>query len=297
MSREKLLMQPDTFLEKQIFYLITLDKKEEFSYRLNQGASDMADLTGVNYIWDAPAERVVEEQISVINNAVKNGADLIMLQALDAVGLSGAIEEAKASGVRIIYVDSPAVEEAIVTLATDNYNAGQMAGQLMINELESEGIFTGSIGIIEGLPETVTRTNRKLGFRNVLEQDGRYKLLETQYAQGNPTDIQNAVEAVINENSDLVGLFATYEVATTGMGYALMNSDKPIIGIGFDITDIIRDMLDNDILKATLAQNPYTMGYLGMAEAIAALTGNQTGPNYINTGVSIVTKYMRKIVL
>lgn len=297
MNREKLLMYPDEFLEKQIFYLITLDKREEFSYRLNEGASDMAALTGINYVWDAPAERVIEEQISVINNAVQKGADLIMLQALDPVRISGAVEEAKARGVKIIYVDSPAVEEAIVTLATDNYNAGQIAGELMINQLESQGIFTGSIGIIEGIPETVTRTNRKLGFRNVLEQDGRYKLLDTRYAQGNPTDIQNAVTAIINENPDLVGLFATYEVATTGMGYALMDNNRPIIGIGFDITDIIRDMLNNDVLNATLAQNPYTMGYLGMAEAIAALTGNETGPNYINTGVSIVTKYMRRIII
>jgi ribose transport system substrate-binding protein len=40
----------------------------------------------------------------------------------------------------------------------------------------------------------------------------------------------------------------------------------------------------------TIAQNPYTMGYLGMAEALAALKGYDTGPQFINTGVSIITK-------
>lgn len=297
MNTNNLLLNPDPFLQRQRVFLVTLDKLEEFSYRINEGASDMARLTGITYIWDAPVERVVEQQISVINNAVANGADLIMIQALDPIRVSGAVEAAKARGVRIIYVDSPAVESAIVTLATDNYNAGQTAGQLMINELELAGIITGDIGIVEGIPEMVTRLNRQLGFRDVIKRDGRYQLLDTRYAQGNPVALQNEIVAVINENPSLVGLFTTYEVSTTALGYALMGITKPIIGIGFDLTDIIRDMLNNEVLRATLVQNPYTMGYLGMAQAIAALTGKDTGPNFINTGVSIVTRYMRRIVI
>jgi len=274
----------------QRIYLITLDKIEEFSFRINEGASDMARMAGINYIWDAPGERVVEQQINVINNAVINGADLIMLVAMDPIRISNAVQDAKARGVKIIYIDSPAVEEAIVTLATDNFNAGQIAGQLMLNELELAGILTGSIGVIGVTPELVTTTNRQRGFYDVIEQDGKYQLIETRYAQGNPVAAQKAVEVLINETPDLVGVFGTNEGSTIGMGYALMNSNKPIIGIGFDITDIIRDMLNNNVLKAVLVQNPYTMGYLGMAQAIAALAGNQTGPSFINTGVSILTR-------
>lgn len=296
MSMRKLQIDPDTNLGELLVYLITLDKVEVFSNQLNTGASDMAKLTGINYIWDAPAARVVEEQISVIRQAVANGADLIMLQALDTINVSVAVEEAKASGTKIIYVDAPAVEEAIVILATDNYSAGQMAGELMINQLESEGILTGPIGVIDGIPEMTTRLNRQFGFRDIIVRDGKYQLLPTRYAQGNPVDIQNSTEAFINENPDLAGLFATYEGATIGMGYALMDMNKPIIGIGFDIADVIRDMINNDVLIATLVQNPYTMTWLGMAQAIAALTGNETGPRFINTGISMVTKYGRNVI-
>ncbi|WP_077612214.1 substrate-binding domain-containing protein [Clostridium sp. Marseille-P2415] len=292
----KLQIDPDTNLGELLVYLITLDKVEVFSNQLNTGASDMAKLTGINYIWDAPAARVVEEQISVIRQAVANGADLIMLQALDTINVSVAVEEAKASGTKIIYVDAPAVEEAIVILATDNYSAGQMAGELMINQLESEGILSGPIGVIDGIPEMTTRLNRQFGFRDIIVRDGKYQLLPTRYAQGNPVDIQNSTEAFINENPDLAGLFATYEGATIGMGYALMDMNKPIIGIGFDIADVIRDMINNDVLIATLVQNPYTMTWLGMAQAIAALTGNETGPRFINTGISMVTKYGRNVI-
>lgn len=297
MRMRKLQMDPDTNLGEMLVYLITLDKVEVFSNQLNTGASDMAKLTGINYIWDAPAARVVEEQISVIRQAAANGADLIMLQALDTINVSVAVEEAKAGGTKIIYVDAPAVEEAIVILATDNYGAGQIAGELMVNQLESEGILTGPIGVIEGIPVMTTRLNRQFGFRDAIVRDGRYQLLPTRYAQGNPVDIQNSTEAFINENPGLAGLFATYEGATIGMGNALMENNKPIIGVGFDIADVIRDMINNDVLIATLVQNPYTMTWLGMAEAIAALTGNETGPRFINTGISIVTKYGRNVII
>ncbi len=297
MNKETILLNTETFLHSQKIYLITLDKVEEFSYRINEGVGDMARLTGINYIWDAPEERVVEEQINVINNAVLNGADLIMLAALDPIRVSSAVREAKASGVGIIYVDAPADEEAIVTLSTDNYSAGRLAGQLMINELQEVGIFEGSIGVVGVSPEIVTTMNRQYGFYDIIVQDGRYRLLETQYAQGNPIIAQSIVETYINENSDLVGVFGTNEGATIGMGYALMASNRPIVGIGFDVTDIIRDMLDAAVIKAVLMQNPYTMGYLGMALAIAALTGKETGPSFINTGVSIVTRYMRRIAV
>lgn len=297
MNKETILLNTETFLQSQKIYLITLDKVEEFSYRINEGVGDMARLTGINYIWDAPEERVVEEQINVINNAVLNGADLIMLAALDPIRVSSAVREAKASGVGIIYVDAPADEEAIVTLSTDNYSAGRLAGQLMINELQEVGIFEGSIGVVGVSPEIVTTMNRQYGFYDIIVQDGRYRLLETQYAQGNPIIAQSIVETYINENPDLVGVFGTNEGATIGMGYALMASNRPIVGIGFDVTDIIRDMLDANVIKAVLMQNPYTMGYLGMALAIAALTGRETGPSFINTGVSVVTRYMRRIVV
>ena len=231
MNKETILLNTETFLHSQKIYLITLDKVEEFSYRINEGVGDMARLAGINYIWDAPEERVVEEQINVINNAVLNGADLIMLAALDPIRVSSAVREAKESGVGIIYVDAPADEEAIVTLSTDNYSAGRLAGQLMINELQEEGIFEGSIGVVGVSPEIVTTMNRQYGFYDIIVQDGRYRLLETQYAQGNPIIAQSIVETYINENPDLVGVFGTNEGATIGMGYALMASNRPIVGI------------------------------------------------------------------
>ncbi|WMJ87041.1 substrate-binding domain-containing protein [Anaerocolumna sp. MB42-C2] len=280
-----------TASENYRIYLITMDKSSQYWDILNKGVTDMANLLGITYIWDAPQDRDVNEQISIIKNAVRNGANALMIAASDPVRVSSTIEDAKALGVKIIYVDAPAVEEGVVTLATDNYSAGITAGENMLLELESNGIKSGSIGIIGVTPENSTTVNRESGFRNVIETDGRFKLLNTQYAGGDIFLAQSMAQAFINYNPELVGLFGTNEQTTTGIGYALESGNKEIVGIGFDLTDTIQGFIDKGYFKAVMVQSPYTMGYLGLAETIAALRGYDTGSPFINTGITVRTKY------
>lgn len=272
-------------------YLITMDQEDRFWYFMNQGAADMASMLGVNYIWDAPITRDVEEQIRVFDNAVNSGANAILLAASDPVRISGAVENAKAAGVRIIYVDAPANIEAETTFATENYNAGRIAGNAMISELVENGIQSGSIGIIGVTAENITTLNREKGFRDVISEDGRYELLHTLYAGGIPDIAKEAANIYMNDRLDLVGIFGTNEGSTIGLGNAIMERRSNIIGIGFDITNEIQEMIRRDILKAVLVQNPYTMGYLGMAQAVAALQGYDTGPPFIDTGVTLITRF------
>ena len=277
--------------ENYKIYLITMDKTTQFWYSLNDGVSTMSKLLGITYIWDAPQKRNVDEQINIISNAVNNGADALMIAATDPVIVSGVIEDAIARGVKIIYVDSPANVEGIVTLATDNYSAGITAGETMIHQLESEGIKNGSIGIIESFVEQRTTTERERGFRDAIENDGRFILLDTKYAGQDRILAQTMASSYIIEQSDLVGIFSTDEITTIGVGNAIKNNNKNVVGIGFDITETIQKFIDEGYLKAVMVQSPFTMGYLGLAETIAALKGYDTGSPFINTGITIWTKY------
>lgn len=273
-------------------YLITMDKQNDFWLSMNRGSNDMAKkLVGVNYIWNAPHERDVDEQIQIFNKAVEEGADAIMLAASDPIRISDAVKEAKAKGVKIIYVDAPANEEAIVTLATDNYDAGRIAGETMIAEIEAMYIQNGSIGIVGVTLENLTTMNREKGFRDVISEDDRFEVLNTKYTGGDVLAAEEATRSLIEENRNLVGILGTNEGTTVGVGNAIRTTNTRLIGIGFDFNNEIHIMIRNNILKAVLVQNPYTMGYLGMAEAIAALENYETGPAYINTGVSILNRY------
>jgi len=270
-------------------YLISTDKGFQYWGSLNQGAEDMAKIVGIQYIWDAPSVRSTKEQINIINKAVNDGADAILVAADDPKKISGAIEDAKARNVKVIYVDSPAYEEAITTLTTDNYAAGVKAGQTMLSILDNKGINSGAIGIIN-LADKANTKLREDGFRKTIEEDGKFSLPKTIYTDSDiPAFTQAAAQQMIDENKDLVALFGVSEGTSIGVGNAIKANDNKYIGVGFDNTPTNLQLLKEGSLKAIIAQNPYTMGYLGMAEAVAAIFGKDTGPEYINTGVSVIT--------
>jgi ribose transport system substrate-binding protein len=271
-------------------YLITMDKMDQFWYEMNRGAFDMTGMLGLDYQWLAPETKDTQKQIELLNQAVEKGADAILIAVNDPLKMAAPIEDAKANGVKIIYVDSPAYEEAVTTLATDNYGAGIDAGKAMINELGELGIESGRIGIIGVNEVTDSTVKREAGFREVLRLDGRYTIVPTDYRNGDPVASQEAASLMIRNYPDIVGLFGTNEGSTVGVGMAIKAQRKEIIGIGFDKSKTILDLLKEENLKAVVTQNPYTMGYLGVAEAVAALKGMETGPSSINTGVSVIRR-------
>ncbi|MBN2656155.1 MAG: substrate-binding domain-containing protein [Spirochaetales bacterium] len=268
-------------------YLITMDKMDQHWVAVDKGAKTMASALGLNYKWDAPDVKDNAKQIEAVNNAVADNADLILLAANDPNAISAAVKNAKAKGVKIIYVDSPANEPAIATLSTNNTQAGALAGETMLAELAAKGVTSGKIGIIGVNTATNSTMSRENGFRAVMEAAG-FSIMTTEYKDGDAAASQEAATGFITGNGDLVGLFGTNEGSTVGVGNAIKASGKGIIGVGFDKSSAIEGLLKDGSLKAAMAQNPFTMGYLGVAQAYAALNGASTGPAVIDTGVAVL---------
>ena len=235
-------------------YLITIDKMDQHWVSVDKGASDMAKQLGITYKWDAPDVKDNAKQIEAVNNAIADGASLIMLAANDPSAISQTVKNAKDKGVKIIYVDSPANEPAVTTLSTDNYNAGMIAGETMLEELKNAGITSGKIGIIGVNTATNSSMNREKGFREAITKDGKFTLLTTEYKDGNFASSQEAATGFITGNSDLVGLYGTNEGSTVGVGNAIKDSGKKIIGIGFDTSNTIESLINDGSLKALMVQ-------------------------------------------
>ena len=275
--------------EGELVYLVTMDRMDQHWQAVDEGAKTMAAALGLAYKWDAPDVKDNAKQIEALNNAVSEGAALILLAANDTVAISMAVKEAKDAGVKIIYVDSPADEPAIATLSTDNYNAGVLAGKTMLEYLAEAGVEAGKIGIISVNTATNSTMLREAGFRFAIQEDGCFEILETEYKNGDAAASQEAATNFINANADLVGIFGANEGSTVGVGNAIKGvGDSGIIGVGFDKSAAILDLLADGSLKAAMAQNPFTMGLLGMAQAYAAINGLSTGPAVIDTGVAVL---------
>ena len=267
--------------------LITMDSIDQHWVTLNEGAQKAAKELGVTVQFMAPNTKDDAQQIECVNNAVSAGAKAIIVAANGPDAISSALKEAQSSGVKIVYVDSPANVEAEATFSTDNKAAGKAAGGEMLKALKDAGVTSGSIGIINVNAATDSCVMREEGFRSAFEGSG-FTLLETQYGEGDAAKSQSIAENYITQG--VVGIFGCNEGSTTGAGNAIKASGKDgIIGVGFDKSDAILGLIDDGYMLCTMAQNPDVMGYEGVKAAVAAVGGESLGGKVTDTGVSVLT--------
>lgn len=272
-------------------YLITMDQMDQYWANVDKGCKKAVDElksggATVDYKWSAPDKKDDAQQIEKINNAVADGAQAILLAANGPTAVNESLKEAEAAGVKIVYVDSPADYPAIRTLSTDNEAAGKTAGEKLIEALKAKDITSGDIGIISVNTSTDSTMKRENGFRSAFDGT-EFKILETQYCEGEAAQSQNAASNFLAQGC--VGLYGCNEGSTVGVGNAIKEAGGKAIGIGFDTSDAILDLIEQGNLLGAMAQNPSTMGYEGVKTAIKAIKGEEAGEN-LDTGVTAVTK-------
>ncbi len=266
--------------------LITMDSIDQHWVTLNEGAQKAASELGVTVDFMAPNTKDDAQQIECVNNAVAGGYKAIIVAANGPDAISSALKEAASSGVKIVYVDSPANVDAEATFSTDNKVAGTTAGEEMIKALEAAGVTSGDIGIINVNAATDSCVMREEGFRAAFEGSS-FNILETQYGEGDAAKSQSIAENYITQG--VVGIFGCNEGSTTGTGNAIKAAgNSGIVGVGFDKSDAIQNLIKDGCLLCTMAQNPDVMGYEGVKAAVAAINGESLGGKVTDTGVSVI---------
>lgn len=278
----------ETTGNKKVF-LITMDQMDQHWVKVDEGAQAAAkELGNIDYKWSAPDVKDDAKQIECVNNAVAAGANVILLAANGPDAVTASLKEAVAAGVKIIYVDSAADFPGEQLLATDNRAGGRQVGETLIKELTAKGITSGKIGVIGVNAATESCNQREYGFRDAFE-GLPYELLETQYCQGDAAQAKDMAANFITQGC--VAVYGANEGSTVGVGNAVIEAaGKNVIGCGSDASDMNKSLVKAGGLLCIMAQNPYAMGYEGMKAAGKVLAGEKLSSDYVDTGVSIVTK-------
>lgn len=266
--------------------LITIDSMDQHWVNMDKGCKKSAEELGCEYKWIAPDVKDDAKQIECVNNAVADGATAILVAANGPDAITAALEEADEAGVKIVQVDSFANYPCVQKLGTDNRAAGKIAGEKVLEALEAKGVKEGKIGIVSVNAATTSTVDRDEGFRSAFEGTA-YEILETQYADGDAAKSKDAAANFISQGC--VALFGANEGSCVGVGNAVAEDGNNIVAAGMDKSDAVIQLIKDGSLICTMAQNPDIMGYEGMYAAITAINGGSVAPEYIDTGVSVLT--------
>lgn len=270
--------------------LITMDQMDVHWVNVDAGVRDaVAELEEegymIHYNWYAPDTKDNAKQIEQIDMAVSNRSDVIMIAVNDPHACNQALKEARRDGTRIIYIDSPATFEGEATFATDNYSAGEQAGQKMLEILGEQGITEGTIGIVSAQAGVQSCVDRVDGFCKAIEGSG-FTAGEVQYSEGDTAKAQELATNMVNNGA--VALYGANEAATIGCGNAAREAEGKIYCVGFDNSSANRALVKKDAVQAFMAQNPYDMGNQALKAAVELLDGKSLGGQVTDTGVTIV---------
>ena len=119
-------------------------------------------------------------QVQILNQAVAENPELIILEALDSKAVAPAIAKAKAQGIAVLNADGkadPSVESELNQVLSDNVALGEYAAENIVEGLEEEGKKSGNVGVITGTAAMLLTQERMEGFNKVLGEHPSYKVV------------------------------------------------------------------------------------------------------------------------
>ena len=259
----------------------------EFWDVVHRGINEAAKEYGVAVEISGPShEKEIDEQIDIVNRILESRPPMLILAATDYVKLVEPVEKADAYGIPVITIDS-GVDSPIPAsfIATDNIAAGEKAGAALMDLLV--GIPDPKIAIMSHSKDTATAIDRETGVRNALPPED---VVGTWYCD---VDEELSYEMTMEMLSamELDGIVALNEAASLGVARAVdeLGRQENVRVVAFDNAKRELSYLEAGVIRATVVQRPYNMGYMTVKIAVDYLKGNEV-PAFLDTGSVLITQ-------
>jgi ABC-type sugar transport system substrate-binding protein len=195
-------------------------------------------------------------QISLINEAVAQGYDAIILECTDPAAVSNAVTAAEEAGIPVITndVNCQAVHTAHVQCS--DYTAGQSAAENVAKLLNSEG----NVVILNGDAAQANVRVMGAGFEDYMKENTKIQVLDHQYVpQWSQENANTTMRDLLTKYDDIDGVYVCNDDMAVGAIQAIKATGRDKDGI-------------------------VVWGYVGTEAGLAAIKdGDMAGTNYLDT--------------
>ncbi len=188
----------------------------------------------------------------------------IIVSVADPAVIQPDIDAAIGQGIPVLTLDSDAPSSKRLTfIGTDNYRAGLMGAQLAVKQLKDKGNL-----VVYTIPEQANLKDRMRGYHDGFEGHPGIKIVDTVDIKGDPrVAFDHTQDLVDKKGIDKIDGFICLEaVACPEVADVLERNkagNKLIVAMDTDPRTL--DYIKKDRIAGTIAQKPYTMGFVGVA--------------------------------
>ena len=289
---------PHNVTEK--YFLVVANVKspywEQVSKGLNQAARELgisAALAGPGS-YDTQAEKEEFKRIAATNPAG------ILVSVGDPKVLTGEIDAAVAAGIPVITIDSDAPgSKRLFFVGTNNYEAGQVGGRAAVKALNGKG------NVVAFLLAGQTNMEARLdGYRSVFAQNPQVKLVDVIDMKGDPVVAFDKTKEMLDKHKPEVDAFICMDgQSAKEVAEVLKRANTKKVVIATDALAATLEGIEGDWITATVAQKPFTMGYIGLRmiadlhlNKLPSMTMDFAGspnsplPRFVDTGDTLIDK-------
>jgi ribose transport system substrate-binding protein len=257
--------------------------QHQFWQAVKQGAEQEAKKEGVRITFEGPAaETDIEDQMTMLTNALAKQPDAIGFAALDSEAAAPLMQQAQDSGIPVIAFDSGVESDIpVTTAATDNLAAAGEAAKHMSELIGGKG----KVAMIVHDQTSLTGKQRRDGFVDWMKENAPgIELLPVQYGEGDQAKSADIAKSILSANPDVKGIYGSNEGSAIGAIKGVEESGKKgVVIVGFDSGQAQLDAINSGVEAGAITQNPVGMGEELVKAAVKAINGDSL-PKSIDTG-------------
>jgi ribose transport system substrate-binding protein len=269
--------------------LIAGVRGDEFYITMNCGAQAAARKAGVKLSFQGPNEFSADQQTPIVNAVAADKPDAVLVAPTDTRAMRAPIKQLADNGSKVVLVDTTLEQPdfAVSQIASDNLAGGREAGTTLLKLIGGRG----KVLVVNVKPGISTTDQRQQGFEQAVKGKPDVTYLGSQYSNDDPAKAASIVTATLARHPDLKGIFATNLFSAEGAAAGLRQAGKlgDVKIVGFDAGPKQVQDLKQGLVQALIAQEPETIGRLGVEQALAALDGKPVRKQ-IGTGFQVITK-------
>jgi ribose transport system substrate-binding protein len=286
----------------EVYILVTTNTKipywQEAAEGLRAAARDLgvkSEMVGPDS-YDPKAEK--EEMMKLPQRKIPPAG--VLVSAADPELMREAIDSVAAAGIPVVTIDSDSPKSKRMTfIGTNNYEAGQMSGELLAKQIYGKGNV-----VIYTIPGQANLDERMEGCKRVLARSPGIKILQVINMAGDPTKAFDGTQSLIEKGKNPPDAFVCLEaLSCTEVANVLDRAnmrDKTIIAM--DTGEGTLNWMRKGMIRATIAQKPYTMSYYGTrvlddfhhnkpsGDATSVQSSRSVVPVFMDTGATLVEK-------
>ncbi|TXK78391.1 substrate-binding domain-containing protein [Paenibacillus sp. N3.4] len=273
--------------QKKHLEVILRSQNGDYWKTVKMGAEVAAKEFDVTLDFRAPGDEAdVKGQIALMEQSIQIKPDAIVLAANDYKDLAEVVMEASNFNIPVITIDSEVESKQTKSfIGANNYEAGQLAGKQLIK-------LVGSNSQIAIVSFKQGERNTELREQGLLDEIAHYpemKVLDKVYSLTNRELAEKLTYDILQKNLSLDGIVALSEISSIGVATAIqnMNLTGKVKIITFDSTSEELELLQEGVIQATIIQNPFSIGYLGIKNAVEAASGKKIASR-VDTGIKAI---------